>query len=244
MADAASDELKRESWRQLAKELLTSGGDAAKIALVKLVAAVGESAAHAAEKATDGGTIHSRRVIEAHTMLARGQGALVASGLTAAEVTSVVGTAGATTPAVVGLGILTDLAGLAWIQVRMVLIIAALHGFDPTHSYRVKELGALMGLNGPVPTEVIAEMAGRRVPRVLKRLVLRHLKGDVLKAVKSMFRLVGINFARSVLVKQLPLVNIPVSMVINGSATAALGRKALKYYDNLSPATKVKAGAS
>lgn len=242
MTEAAGDDLKRESWPQLAKELLQSGGDAAKFALAKLVAAVGESAAHAADKATDGAAIHSRRVIAAHTMLARGQGALVASGLTAAEITSVAGTAGTTTPTVIGIGIMTDLAGLAWIQVRMVLIIAALHGFDPTHPDRVKELGALMGLSGPVPTEVMAEIAGKGAPRVLKRLTLRYLKGDALKAVKSMFRLVGINFARSGLVKQLPLINIPVSMVVNGSATAMLGKKALKYYNNLSPLPKTGDG--
>lgn len=244
MAEIEHEHLPRESWRQLGMELLKSGGDAARVASVKLVAAVGESAAHAAEKATGGPAEHSRRVIKAHTMLARGQGALVASGLTAAEVGSVVGTAGTTTPGVVALGIMTDLAGLAWIQVRMILIIAAVHGFDPTHPDRVKEVGALMGLTGPAPTEALAGAAGKGLPQVLKRLTLRHLKGDALKAVKSMFRLVGINFARTGLVKQLPLVNIPVSMVINGSATAILGRKALKYYGNLSPSPQGDPAAS
>ncbi len=58
---------------------------------------------------------------------------------------------------------------------------------------------------------------------MLKRLTLRHLKGDNLKAVKALFDLVGIKFTRTRLVKQLPLVNIPISVVVNGAATKSLG---------------------
>ena len=50
-----------------------------------------------------------------------------------------------------------------------------------------------------------------------------------------MFRVVGINFKRSGLVKALPGLNIPVSSLVNGSATSALGRKADRYYRTLPP---------
>lgn len=228
-------ELPKESWRKIGKDLAKSGGNAANVAIEKLVGRAGASAAEIAAKATGHPEAHARRVVKAHTLLARGQGAAVASGLTVAEVTTVVGTEGTLTPGAVAVGLLTDLTGLAWIQIRMVLIVAALYGFDPQHPDRVKELGALMGLTGPVTTQRVAQAAGKGVPRVIKRLTLRYLKGDTLRAVKSMFQLVGMNFNRTGMLKQLPMVNIPISMVVNGGATAALGKRAITYYGTLAP---------
>jgi hypothetical protein len=34
-------------------------------------------------------------------------------------------------------------------------------------------------------------------------------------------------------VKQLPLVNIPISVAANGAATKSLGKRALSYYKNI-----------
>jgi hypothetical protein len=157
----------------------------------------------------------------------------VASGLTAAEVGSVIGSAGSLTPATIAAGLITDLTGLAWIQIRMVLTIAALHGFDPCHPERVKELTALMGITG-VTQNVVAKPIKKGAPKVLKRLTLRYLKGENLKAVKAMFDLVGIKFFRNAFVKNLPLVNIPISFAVNGATTKSLGHRALSYYQDLS----------
>ena len=66
-----------------------------------------------------------------------------------------------------------------------------------------------------------------------KRLVLRHLRGDNLQALKALFRLVGINFARTGVIRALPLVSIPLNAVVNDAATRTLGRKARAYYATL-----------
>ena len=66
-----------------------------------------------------------------------------------------------------------------------------------------------------------------------KRLVLRHLRGENLQALKALFRLVGINFARAGVIRALPLVNIPMNAVVNDAATRTLGRKARAYYSTL-----------
>lgn len=46
-------------------------------------------------------------------------------------------------------------------------------------------------------------------------------------------RVGGINFNRSGLMKIVPGLNVPFSVVMNGSATAALGRKANRFYKEL-----------
>lgn len=72
------------------------------------------------------------RVVCAHVMLARGEGAAAGLVTTTAEAPTVVGSAGTLTiPSLIAITA-TDLSGLLWIQVRMVLIIAALYGHDPT----------------------------------------------------------------------------------------------------------------
>lgn len=232
MTDDFAAELPKDSWKQTGKELLRAGSGAASKALEVLVAKTGGSAAEIAGNATGDPEVLSRRVIRSHTLLARGQGAAVASSLTAAEVGSVIGSAGTLTPAAVAVGVMADLTGLAWIQIRMVLVIAALHGFDPQHPDRVKELGALMGMTSAA--QGAAEPIKKGVPKALERLTLRYLKGDNLKAVKAMFDLVGIKFYRNAFVKQLPLVNIPISVVVNGAATKSLGKQAVAYYRDLS----------
>lgn len=232
MTDDFAGELPKDSWKETGRSLLRAGSGAATKATEVLVAKTGGAAADIAAKATGDPETLSHRVIRAHTLLARGQGLAVTSSLTAAEVGSVVGTAGTLTPATVAAGLMADLTGLAWIQIRMVLIIAALHGFDPRHPDRVRELGALMGMARAA--QGVAEPVKKGAPKVLKRLTLRYLKGDNLKAVKAMFDLVGLKFTRSAFVKQLPLVNIPISVVVNGAATKSLGKRALSYYQDLS----------
>lgn len=231
MTEDLSDDLPKESWTETGRSLLRAGSGAATKSTELLVAKTGGPAADIAAKATGDPETDSRRQIKAHTLLARGQGFVVATSLTAAEVGTAVGTAGTLTPATAVAGLMADLTGLAWIQVRMVLVIAALHGFDPRHPERVKELGALMGM--ATAAQGVANPVKKGAPKVLKRLTLRHLKGENLRAVKAMFDLVGIKFYRSALVKQLPLVNIPISVITNGAATKALGNRALSYYNDL-----------
>jgi hypothetical protein len=233
MAETDDAELPKDSWRETGKSLLRSGSNAATKAIELLVAKTGSGAAEIAARSSGDPDTASHRVIRAHTRLARGQGAAVASGLTAAEAGSLIGSAGTLTPATIAAGLITDLTGLAWIQIRMVLAIAALHGFDPRHPDRVKELTALMGIT-VAARNALEEPIKNGVPKVLTRLTLRYLKGENLKAVKAMFDLVGIKFYRNALVKNIPLVNIPVSFAVNGATTKALGNRALSYYQDLS----------
>ena len=231
MTDDAMFGLPKDSWVDTGRSVLRAGGDAATKALETLVMRTGASAVTIAEKASGNADEDSRRQIRAHTLLARSQGFAVASSLTAAEVGTVIGTAGTMTPAAVVVGLMAALTGLAWIQVRMVLVIAALHGFDPRHPDRLKEIGALMGF--AATARGVAAPVKKGVPKALKRLTLRHLQGDNLKAVKAMFDLVGIKFYRNAFVKQLPFVSIPISVMTNGAATKALGKRALVYYNDL-----------
>jgi hypothetical protein len=64
---------------------------------------------------------------------------------------------------------------------------------------------------------------------------MRHLKGDALKAAKSLFRFVGIKFARTGLIKMLPLVNVPAGAAIADITTRRSARKARKFYAILPP---------
>ncbi len=64
-------------------------------------------------------------------------------------------------------------------------------------------------------------------------MLMRYLKGEPLKAIAGMFRLVGIRFARAGVIRALPLVNIPINAAVNDAATLALGRKARAYYSEL-----------
>jgi uncharacterized protein (DUF697 family) len=174
------------------------------------------------------------KVIKAHRHLARTEGAAAGVAMSAAEMTTIVGTGGTATVPVAALTLAGDLAGLAWIQVRMVLIIAALYGHDMTdRQARTTELGTLFGLYGAHSATAAAERTAAASQRVLKRLLMRYLKGEPLKAITAMFRMVGINFARAGLIRALPLVNIPINAAVNDAATAALGRKARAYYGEL-----------
>src|SRR5450759_4689005 len=132
----------------LVRRLLAAGANAPRELLRTAVNTNGQWAATYAERARGTGTEPTEdlvsRTIKAHTMLARSEGATLALAITAAEVTSVVGSAGTLTPGAALGGLVGDLAGLAWIQTRMVLVVAALNGHDPRDPARYRELASLM----------------------------------------------------------------------------------------------------
>lgn len=185
------------------------------------------------------------RVIRAHRTLARAEGAAAGVAMTTAEVTSVAGSAGTLTLPAAAITLAGDLAGLAWIQIRMALIVAALYGHDMTEKKtRLKELLTLTGVYGAGPAASVGEMGAAASQRVLKRLLMRHLKGAPLQAIKGMFRVVGINFARAGVIRMLPAVNILVNAAVNDAATAAMGSKARAYYKELpAPSPKARSDA-
>lgn len=76
------------------------------------------------------------KVIAEHVMLARTEGAAAGMAMSTAEMTTIVGTAGTMTLPAAAVTMTGDLAALAWIQIRMVLIVASLYGHDLTEIRR------------------------------------------------------------------------------------------------------------
>lgn len=184
-------------------------------------------------RGTDDVEVLVGRVISAHRTLARVEGVSAGAAVSFAEMTTLVGSAGTLTLPAAAVTLTGDIVGLAWIQIRMTLIVAALYGHDPHDPARVRELLTLNGVYGAGPAATAANAAAHASRRVGKRLVMRHLRGEALQTLKHLFRLVGIKFARTGVLRALPLVNIPVNAVVNERVTAALGKKAADYYREL-----------
>lgn len=172
------------------------------------------------------------RLIASQRRLARAQGAGGGAVVAAAQIPAALAGPGAALAASVTM-ILADLTALAWIQVRLALMIAAAYGHDLDDAdERAREV---LLLSGPdlVAGEGGGRVAGAGGARIGKRLLERYLRGPALQAVKSMFRLVGIKFSRAALVRGLPLVNIPAGMVVSDITTLRAASKARDYYSTL-----------
>lgn len=220
--------------RWLPQRLLAAGDDAPEVfagyVSERLVAGAKERARRRRTKrpGTRPGEL-VKRAIRSYVRLARSQGALAGLTLTAAQVTTVFGTAGTLTLPAAVTTIGADLTTLAWIQGRMVLEIAALRG-DPLDDPNevAKELLILWGVHSP--TRNVGVAAGQAGQRVGKRLLERYLRGAALKSITAMFRLVGVRFSRAALIRGLPVVNIPINAGVNDVSTRALARRADAYY--------------
>ena len=104
--------------------------------------------------------------------------------LTAAETTTLIGSAGTLTVPTAVIGVAGDLAALAWIQGRMILEIAAVHGMDmEDRGARVKELTILYGVEG-LWVKPAGEGAAKGAVKVANRLVRRHLTGAALSRLR------------------------------------------------------------
>jgi hypothetical protein len=220
--------------RWLPKELLSAGADAPQILAGYVAQRLVEGSRDRARRRQDRNPSMSEdelveKVVRSYLRLARSEGAVAGLTMTAAQVTTIVGTAGKLTlpAAVTTMG--CDLTALAWLQCRMILEIAFLRGhpLDDPEELQV-ELLSLWGLHSP--TRQVGRAAGQAGQRVGKRLLERYLRGAVLQSIKAMFRVVGIKFARAALVRALPVVNIPINAAVNDVSTRGLARKADKYY--------------
>lgn len=179
------------------------------------------------------------RVVRAHLILARSEGAAAGVATTTAEATTIIGSAGTlTVPAAVVITA-TDLTGLAWIQLRMVLMIAALSGHDPLDPARLQEFLSLQGAMPPTAAPAAAIPLTVGGIRVATRLLEGYLRGPLLASIRSLFGAVGIKFARAALIRQLFLLNIPANIIVNDAATRRLAQKARAYYGTLPPTATV-----
>jgi hypothetical protein len=223
---------------ELVRRALRAGVDAGKVAVEAGHQATAKGVVDYVERVrSDGRSDDDRalvdRVVRAHVMLARGEGAAAGLATTTAEATTLVGTAGTLTiPSMVAITA-TDLTGLLWIQVRMVLTIADLYGHDPTAPARIREFLSLQGAAPATAAPAVAGPLSAAAGRVTTRLVTRHLRGELLVSVTALFRAVGIKFSRAALLRQVFLLNIPVNVLVNSAATRRLAQKARRYYETL-----------
>ncbi len=122
-----------------------------------------------------------------------------------------------------------NLAGLGWIQARMVFYIAAANGYDPRHPMRPAELLALWEVY-ETPAEaresldgVGKTMAASVITRGLSRSADRKISERLMKyAVKRM--------AKRGAGRLIPFIGAPISAIQNGGSTKDLGKAALSYY--------------
>ena len=220
--------------RMLARRLLTAGANVPKVlateAVKRLSGPALERAREARAREPEASTEELvKRTIQRTRQLARAEGAIAGLSLTASEITSVFGTAGTLTVPAIALNLGGDLTALAWIQTRMVLEIAALHGRKMgDHSDLVKDVIQLWAPHEA--TVPLVKPIGGAIQRVSKRLLERYLRGAVLVSVKQLFRVVGINFSRAAVVRALPGVNVVANVAVNDQSTKVLGKRAHAYF--------------
>ena len=122
-----------------------------------------------------------------------------------------------------------NLAGLLWIQARMVFYIAAAHGYDPSHPMRPAELLALWEVYES-PAVAREALDGIGTPMAQALVESRLQKGGERKLSEKLVRYVGKRVAKRYAGRLIPFLGAPISAVQNAGATKELGRRALAYY--------------
>ena len=209
----------------LTRRVMDTAEDAAVLLSRALVTAHRGSAAAAAEDAPRGARARDQlitEIIDAHVALAHRQGQVTAGGVTAVQLTSFWGSAGTLTIPATVLGLAADLVGLAWVQARMVLHVAAVAGEDPGDvDARAAELRQLWGVEDLSEEELDARSAVSRGRSFLGRL------SRVPGRLGFLLHLVGL---RSVARRVLPIANVPLAAKANERATRELGNRTRARY--------------
>jgi hypothetical protein len=122
-----------------------------------------------------------------------------------------------------------NVAGLGWIQARMVFFIAAAHGFDPHHPMRPAELLALWGVF-ETPARARESLDGIGDSMTASVVKTQLGKTSERSLTNRMLRYVGKRTAKRYGGRMIPLLGAPISAVQNGGSTKDLGRRALAYY--------------
>ncbi|MFC5063666.1 hypothetical protein [Actinomycetospora atypica] len=210
------------------KELLQAGPKAP-LVLVEYVIErrgpdISKEQAKAREEAGFGVEAYVDDLVKKQLLLVRGQGALAGLGFVAA------GAAGpGVLPAATSV-ILSDVATLAYFQIDLSLKIAAAYGHDLIdREARAREILHLHGIE-IIGGEALAAPLGAAGERILKRLLMRYLRGPALQAAKALFRFVGVKFTRTALLKAVPFINIPVGAAFADVTTRRSARKARQFY--------------
>ena len=113
-------------------------------------------------------------------------------------------------------------------QVEMVMSIATVYGEDITEKKIADDCYVIAGLVSfqRVGTKIFKEKAAGMTIRVLRQ----YLRGATLKALKEIFKMVGIVFTRKALEKIVPVIGIPISALANLVLTRYIGKMAKKKY--------------
>ena len=123
--------------------------------------------------------------------------------------------------------IIPDLAGLAWIQSRLVFYIAAAFGYDPRDPMRPAELLVLHGFY-PDP------LAARRALDGIGTTLVEAYIGSTLQRdealVGRLAKMIGVRSARHLAGRMIPGVAIVFNAVGNERRTRALAGRAMRFY--------------
>ena len=151
----------------------------------------------------------ARKAYSKHVHLSRGEGLALGLG-------------GMTTAA-------ANVAGLGWIQARMVFFIAAAFGYDPHDPMRPAELLYLWGVY-ETPAHARESLDGVGASMAVT-VVKTQLSGRSQRSLTNrMLRYVGKRTVKHMGGRMIPLLGAPISAVQNGGSTKDLGKRALKYY--------------
>jgi len=122
-----------------------------------------------------------------------------------------------------------NVAGLGWIQARMVFYIAAAHGYDPHDPMRPAELLHLWGVY-ETPAQARESLDGMG-PSMTESVVKTQLSKKSQRSLTNrMVRYVGKRTVKRMGGRMIPLLGAPISAIQNGGSTKDLGHRALKYY--------------
>jgi hypothetical protein len=122
-----------------------------------------------------------------------------------------------------------NVAGLGWIQARMVFFIAAAYGYDPHDPMRPAELLALWGVYD-TPAEARASLDGVGASMAASVVRTQLSRSGQRSLTTRMLRYVGKRTAKHYGGRMIPFVGAPISALQNGGSTKDLGRRALAYY--------------
>lgn len=122
-----------------------------------------------------------------------------------------------------------NVAGLGWIQARMVFFIAAAYGYDPHDPMRPAELLHLWGVyETPAQARESLDGVGASMAETVVKTQLS--KPSERSLTNRMLRYVGKRTVKRYGGRMIPLLGAPISAIQNGGSTKDLGKRAIKYY--------------
>jgi hypothetical protein len=133
--------------------------------------------------------------------------------------------------AVTGMGgvvtILPDLAGVAWIQSRLVFCVAAAHGFDPTDPMRPAELLTIQGVYPDVgQARAALDGTGRTI---VEQLVLNRVSREQ-AMLRGLVLMAGKSSGKKLAGKMIPGFAMLFNAVANERDTRRVGERARRFY--------------